>query len=348
MGCCEGKNTNQGLDKDKIKQCIQTENLSLLKSFYKYAVHKDKDFDINKIRYQIDDNLIVSPLGLALLLGHANIFTAILRDMKGDLLLMESLFSQAGTTGLSVICLNNYLALLQVYLPLYLTNIKPSSNLQSRPNNTQTLNLDSHNPFEKSQTCLYTPIQLAVDNGYIGIVNFLKNYSYTISLLPPEIDLNYIDEASGNNCALISCNQNNYNMLKFLHSQCQADFTIINNYSENAINILAIGSFYNSTETFKCLEYIVEKIGIDILYNYQETLMMLEEEKSVSYIEKKLKDKGIHVTKKDLDEEGLVKPQKRTVCNDYDTGNKFTFTRLFPELLKSTKESVITSDNIAE
>ncbi|OMJ95373.1 hypothetical protein SteCoe_1292 [Stentor coeruleus] len=345
MGCCESKDTSQGLDKEKIKLFIQTDNLFSLKSIYRYAVHKDKKFDINSIRYKIDEQLMVTPLGLALLLGHAQIFTTIFQDMNGDFLLMESLFSQAGTSGLSVICLNNYLVLLQVYLPLYFSNLNPNNTSKLKPNNSQTLNLDSQDLLEKTKVFLYTPIQLSVECGYISIVSFLKAYASNITLLPPEIDLHYIDEASGNNCALISCKSNNYNMIKFLHSQCQADFNVINNYSENAINVLAIGSIENSTETSKCLEYIVEKIGIDVLYNYQETLMMLEDEKSISYVERKLKDKGINVTKKELNGQGVIILQKRPISNTYDTGNRFTFTRLFPELLKSTQESMRTSEN---
>lgn len=347
MGCCESKDISQGLDKDKIKRFIETDNLSSLKSLYRYAVHKDKDFDVNKIRYKIDDSLMITPLGLALLLGSAHIFITIFEDMKGDFLLMESLFSQAGTCGLSVICLNNYLVLLQVYLPLYFSNLNPSNTYKLKPQSNQTLNLDSHDHLEKTEIFQYTPIQLAVESGHISIVNFLKTYASNINLLPPEIDLHYIDEVSGNNCALISCKSNNYNMIKFLHSQCQADFNIINNYSENAINMLAIGSIDNWAETYKCLEYIVEKIGVDPLHNYQETLMILEEEKSVSYIERKLKDQGINVTKDELHGQGVIRVHKRTICNAYDTGNRFTFTRLFPELLKSTKES-ITSNNITQ
>ncbi|OMJ84332.1 hypothetical protein SteCoe_14556 [Stentor coeruleus] len=347
MGCCETKNKNLIIVEDKIKEYIEQGNLSSLRSIHALITKSDKDFDINTILYPIDETLSVCPLGLSLLLGHADIFKAILQEMNGDFSLMESQFSEAETSGLSIICLNNYLVLLQVYLPLFL-NSKKEQNLSPKTKNTrQTIYLDAKEELEQILPCTYTPIQLAVENGHISIVNLLRSFVCSLNLIPSEIDLNYIEENTGNNSALIACKENDFKMIKFLHCQCQADFNIVNNFSENAINILAIGSKNKCVETFKCLEYLIEKIQVDLVYNYQETLMMLEEPEALGYFEKKLCENGINVTKKDLELQGMVKPQKKTVCVANETGNRFTFTRIFPELIKTPKESMLSSDNFA-
>lgn len=347
MGCCEPKQSHPIVVEDKIKEYIEQGNLNSLRAIYTLITKSNKDFDINTILYPIDETLSVCPLGLSLLLGHGDIFKAILHEMNGDFSIMECQFSEAQTSGLSIICLNNYLVLLQVYLPLFLSSKKEQNLIAKTQKTRQTLYLDAKEELEQILPCTYTPIQLAVENGHISIVNFLRGFACNLNLIPSEIDLNYIEEATGNNAALIACKSNNYKMIKFLHCQCDADFSIVNNFSENAINILAVGSKEKNVETFKCLEYLVEKVKVDLIYNYQETLMMLEEPEAIGYFEQKLGENGINVTKKDLESQGLVRTQKKTVCGTYETGNRFTFTRIFPELIKTPKESLIGSDNVA-
>lgn len=347
MGCCEVKEISHSAAEDRIKSCIEIGNIESLKTLYKLIIHKNKSFDMNSIRYRIDDNLIVTPLGLTVLLGHGQMFSAIIHEMGGDFDLMESLFDDVHTTGLSIICLNNYLVLLQIYLPLFMSSKKQGVS-RSQSKIRQTLNLDTKEELEKMIPCTYTPMQLAVESGHISIVNILKSYAYNLPLIPSEIDIDYIEEITGNNSALISCKCNNYNMIKFLHNQCEADFKIINNFSENAINVLAIGSKENRAETYKCLEYLIEKVGVDFLYNYQESLMMLQEPRAVCYLEEKLFSCGIKARKEELEAEPIIRPAKRTACVKYDTGNRFTFTRMFPELIRSSRvgfENVLDIDN---
>jgi hypothetical protein len=315
MGCCENTCSGKEISENKIKQCIQMGNASTLLSIYRLIVHKDKKFDINKILYKVDEALFVTPLGLALILGQGQMFMTILEDMNGDFLAMENQFEQANTSGIAIICLNNYLVLLQTYLPLYLST-KKIINSKTKPQST--LILDSQLMSSEPLAYSYTPIQLAVENGHISIVSFLINYTSSMVHAPQEIDLHYKEEITGNNCALIACKSNNYNMIKFLHSQCSADFSIINRFSENAINILAIGSQENKSETFKCLEYLIDKIGIDPFYKWKETLLTLEDDQSIFYMEQKLHSQEISVKKKDLIASGTQINYKRSLCNAYD------------------------------
>ncbi|OMJ75343.1 hypothetical protein SteCoe_25540 [Stentor coeruleus] len=345
MGCCEVKEIQNLEVEERIRTCIETGNSESLKTLCKLITYKNKSFDVNTIRFRIDDKLIVNPLGLTVLVGDEKLFNIILQDMGGDFDLMESLFDEAQTTGLSIICLNNYLVLLQAYLPLFMNSKKQETSSKPQIKIRETLNLDAKEELEKIIPCTYTPMQLAVENGHVGIVNILKSYTCNLTLIPSEIDIDYIEEITGNNSALISCKCNNYKMIKFLHCQCNADFNIINNFSENAINVLAIGSKENRAETFNCLEYLIEKVGVDFLYNYQETLILLKEPRAVCYFEQKLYSKGIVVNKLELEAEAIVRPAKRTACAKYETGNRFTFTRMFPELIRNSREGF---DNILD
>jgi hypothetical protein len=343
MGCCETKNTATTHIEERIKASIETGNLSGLKSLFLMAKHSNKQFDLNSLRYKIDDQLQVSPLGLSLLYGQPQVFSLILNELNGDFSLMEDQFAAANTTGLSIICLNNYFSMLQVYMPKFMLN--KQNGLRRKPLVRGTLNLDDPSMVPEDQLN-YTPIQLACESGHISIVNYFKAYVAGLELVPPELDVHFVEPETGNNCALIACKANNFSMIKFLHVQCKADFTLVNSYNENALNILAIGSSQFSNETFKCLEYLVEKVGVDFEHNYQETIVMLGHEESVVYLKTKLEEKGIEVNKRELEKQGDVVGMKRTIVRKYDTGNRFTFTRMFPELLKSSVVSVRGTNNL--
>jgi hypothetical protein len=242
---------------------------------------------------------------------------------------MEDLFYTTGTSGLSIICSNNYTSCFESYLPLFLSH---KSRGESKINLKSTLVLDQEAKVNENVASSYSPIQLACEKGHISTVNFLKNYFLDCCLVPYEVDLHYIDPVSGNNCALIACQQNNFSMIKFLHLQCFADFSVVNLCSENALNVLAVGSQKCKVETFNCLKYLIEKVEVDPLFNWQETLILMEEDKSVRYLEEVLGKLGVIVKRDELLSEQEKFSHKRTVCNNIE--NRFTFTRLFPELVQ--------------
>jgi hypothetical protein len=180
----------------------------------------------------------------------------------------------------------------------------------------------------------FSAVQLACENGHISILNYFLNYHAEglPKSVSEEINLHFIDPETGFNCALIACKNNDLCMIKFLHIQVKADFFVINRFGENAVNVLAIGSQKHQGSTFKCLKYLVDEIGIDPLYNYQETLIVLNEPESVSYLEKKLDRFGVKPDRSKLIQECEVNPAKRAEVIQERTGNRFTFSSMFPEL----------------
>lgn len=340
MGCCENKmNQDPREFISKFKKCIQDKNFYLLKQLCQLSKRMNPEFDINENIIKVDENLSVSPLGYSLLLGHSQIYTYIMKELNGDFTSMESTFEASGTSGLSVICLNNYISMLPTYLPYFMSSKTNKTKIPSLSTKTLALDPDPDKSICSQLSSPCTPIQLACEVGYISILSYFLSFNSSLSLIPHEIDIHYIEPSSGNNCALIGCKSNNFSVIKFLHLQCKADFFVSNAYDENALNLLAFGSKENRVETLRCLQYLVEKVGVDPCYNYQETLFMLEEEKAVGYLENLLETKGVFARKNEIVEDCRVKFAKKTMCKDYDTGNRFTFTRMFPELLKSTFSS---------
>ena len=51
---------------------------------------------------------------------------------------------------------------------------------------------------------------------------------------------------------------------------------------------------------FFCLQYLVEKIGIDVEYRYQFNLKYAEDEETVRFLEYKLRDIGNFSTRKEI------------------------------------------------
>lgn len=314
------------------KTLIQAGDLLKFQALFTEISKSDSNFDINSYRISINHDLTVTLLGFSLIFGRSGIFTYLLEDLGSNFDLMEELFSNSGTTGLSIICSNNYLSLLQIYLPLFLKKLKTGSVFKRNPKST--LVLDQSQELNQKLSNPYTPIQLACENGHISIINYFKSYFSQFQLIPSEVDLHYIEPVTGNNCALIACQENNFLMMKFLFCQCAADFEVINSFNENAINVLAVGSAKNPVETLTCLQFLIEKVKIDPVFNWQESLLMLEEEKSVKYLEGVLSGIGINLKKNDL-EDGELKARAKgraERAEEDETQNRFTFVRMFPEL----------------
>ena len=333
MGCKSDKCKLTSIELLKsAKTLIQRGNLLKFQSLFHQISKSDSNFDINSYRISINHDFTVTLLGFSLIFGRSDIFSYLLEDLASNFDLMEELFSNSGTTGLSIICSNNYLSILQIYLPLFLKKLKIGSVFKR--NLKSTLVLDQSEELNQKLSNPYTPIQLACQNGHISIINYFKSYFSEFQLIPSEVDLHYIEPVTGNNCALIACQENNFLMIKFLFSQCGADFEIINNFNENAINVLAVGSAKNPVETLYCLQFLIEKVKIDPAFNFQESLLMLEEDKSIKYLEGILNRIGIKSKKSDFEEgETKAKAKGRAERGDEDeTQNRFTFVRLFPEL----------------
>ena len=66
------------------------------------------------------------------------------------------------------------------------------------------------------------------------MVKYIKEYF--IDKTPPvELDFNYINEFTGENCALIACKSGNLELIKYLYLNTDSNFHIISKRDEGAI-----------------------------------------------------------------------------------------------------------------
>jgi hypothetical protein len=339
MGCCEAKPLQSTENPDiKLKQCIQSSNLSTLVQYTRFLKKKTPNFDINSIEIKVDDVLKVSPLGYSLLLGQVEIFKLIHDQLEGDFGLMEKNFAKYETSGLAIICLNNYITLLSVYFPLLIEHEETCIQISSSSMcYNEALTKSSIASIKSNTKSSFSSAQLACENGNLPVLNYFLNFKGRLPRsVQNEVDLNYVDPETGFNCAMIACKNNDLVMIKFLHTQAKSDFFIINRFGENVVNVLALGSKKLQGNVFKCLKYLIDVIGVDPLFNYQETLILLQDHTSLRYIEEILNTANIKFDRQKLIEESQINHSKRIETLQNRSINKFTFSTMFPELFSSS------------
>ncbi|CAG9326995.1 unnamed protein product [Blepharisma stoltei] len=298
MGCCAAHERSMGLSKYnmKMKDYIDRNHI---KNVHKLAkILKDKG-TLND-RVAIIKGIFVNALGYALYLGKTEIFIALHKFHKADVLIMENLFESQHTSGMEIICKHGTIDLLEYYLPIYLKNY------QAKPAQKaiESLTVDFEKPqlIEFNDGSTYTPLHIACEKGHISIVSYIYNYFKDLKNYPVELDIEYQDEKTGENCALIACRIGHYAMIKFLHETCDANFKALNKKNEGAIQICAAASKKMPLKAYyECITYLVEQVGLDISYKYEETLLLTDSRPISKYIENQLKKVGINVTKEELE-----------------------------------------------
>ena len=298
MGCCESAVTDQQQQilAKEIKLCIQSNNIPrieiLCKSFTK---GKLKSLSINSFRFKCLKSKLLNIPAYCFLLNKPEIIKFLAKNFKIDFKFVEKIMKEYDICLMTEICLNNYLELLEFYLPYYLQIDQEKESIQS--NFTLDLQSRDNSKFK----IVYSPIQAACEKGHIQILNYVYKY-FENSSPPLSLNINVREFTTGENCALIACRLGNFPLIKFLHLACKADFFVTNNKNESAIQILASSSKkkYNPY-LYNALVYLVEKVGVDILHGYEETLLILENSECVKYVEEQLALKQIFVTKLEIE-----------------------------------------------
>ncbi|CAG9326195.1 unnamed protein product [Blepharisma stoltei] len=334
---------------DKVRQIL--ERYSKTNIYYKDPTIMIDD-PVIKI-HQVDMN----PLGYALYLGAAPVFKVLYEEGHAKLSIMTKFFLQLGKRPIEVLCELGHLSLLEYYLPLYLGNKDQAENSDDEQDSEElsifakSRNTKSHTQ-EKSKISAplstMTPIQRAVEKGRLELVKFFREYFREKP--NDEFNVHFIDEATGENCALISCKTGNIDLIKYLHETMGADFQIVNKRKENAIQIAAVWSKKRKSKQFKeCVRYLVEEVGVDYTYEFEETLLVLEDKSIVAYLENKLHQDGISVSKSRVDDKySLSKNRPPAAVIDPNLeerlskikGPEFNFTELFKEELEDANSNI--------
>ncbi|CAG9332734.1 unnamed protein product [Blepharisma stoltei] len=307
MGCSCSKNQHESNIEAlnlRIKEAIERNNPHSLEHLIKSSVDQSKsitEFSLLNDPVTTVQEIKLNPLGYALWLGRTEVFKYLHKRLGADINFMEKLFKNHGITSIDIICQQGYLEILIYYLPIYLANHKEASP-QISTGESLTVDFEraafSDVPIKSSVTAVLS----ACDKGYINIIDYLNTYFRNAGYVPYYLDIDYQDEHQGENCAMIACRNGNYPMIKFLYETCHANFQAKNKRNESVIQITAAGSRKNMHRDYhEIFVYLIEKVGCDATYNYEETLLLLESRATIRYIEKILGDKGIYIQKSDLE-----------------------------------------------
>ena len=286
----------------------------------------------------------MNALAYALFLGRSLVFQS-LHKVGCSLSLMEILLQNQGVTAIVLICCKGYSDILSYYLPLF------TENHNSDKPQDKTYTIDFGFTMEiKPPTVIKntnTAIQMAVQYNHISIITTAYEYYKDAANTPFELDLEYQDETSGENCALIACRYGSYPMVKFLHQKCGANFMIRNKVGENAIQIATAGSrLHPHLQYLQIIVYLVDIVGVDVKYNHEETLLLAEDKEIISYLEKKLRLNGVEAKKIEIEksvEEAVVPQSKDDEVIDQIQGRRFNFMTMYTASCGDKDDSVLSS-----
>ena len=261
----------------------------VMNNFHRFKVIVDslrrsstKEFDINSYTVPAFSIENLTLPALSIIYGRKVFFQYLFEEFHLNLTKLELLFNSLKVSSLLFICSRNYHELLLYYLPIYFSNASVHSSRSS-------YSLSFGDYAEKEVLTTYTPIQIACECGHITILKIVSDYFKEFGQLTNDLDIHYIDPATQENCALIACKKNNYLIIRYLHTVCRADFTILNKQQQNAIQVACIGrSDLVKGELAKILRYLIEVIKVDAEYNYEFTLNICKDPESSEYLSKHL------------------------------------------------------------
>lgn len=92
-------------------------------------------------------------------------------------------------------------------------------------------------------------------------------------------------------------------LVKWLKEVCNADFSLRNRRGESAVQIAVVWSKRNpSMQYLSIIKYLVEVVGIPIIDDYEDILLVCQSRKIVDYIVKRLLKFNVKVSKKDIED----------------------------------------------
>jgi hypothetical protein len=307
MGCCNsvGRMPAESLILDKLKTGIEAGSAEKIRVAMRMMAKAEggEKFTFIDLPLVTFKNIKLSLLGYAAWVGKTRAFKCLYEEFQASVVEMEKLMLESHFSALDIMCERGFNELLLYYMPIYL---QFSHKILTRMSEKQlTLDLDQS---PTGFTNVATPVHKACELGNISILLDVYNFFKEKEFKPYVLDLDFQDETTGENCALIACRCGNFPMLKFLHEVTKADFSAKNKNGENAIAVcLAAAKRAPSRLFFECLVYLVETVRVDLKEQYEECLLLAQDREVVNYLENKLKNEGISTGKQTLEAENRIK-----------------------------------------
>lgn len=244
----------------------------------------------------------MSALTYALVLGKRKCFQYLYEEAGASLAVMHDQISYLRKKPVDIVIDDCNFDFLDFYLPIHLLYHSE----QSLISNTETEDFSISNSSLKPKSrpkhlvTMQSSIHRVVDKGNFKALKYLLDY-FDGRKVPDVFNVHSIEEVSGENCALVAVRSGDLEMLRFLHKHCNADFNIRNKRRESAIQVAAAASKKKpKVEFLLIMRFLVEEVGVDLAYNYEETLLLCENNNIIAYLEEKLEALGIFVKKRDV------------------------------------------------
>ena len=309
MGCCSEKGISKGreTESDQVKLAIEKSQFKKITYLKKLMENAFKDQNVIDKGFIKSNGLVLSPLGYAMVLGKFRVFQFI-HKLGASLLALEELLVGQGKSIFEIVCENGYNDIFKYLIEDSEYNPMLQSIITSE--GALTLDFEQSKLYEKEENNNKNPIILAVELGYINIIDTCYKFMEIGKRSPYFINLHHIDDKTGENYGLIACKKGQYLLVKYLYKTCKADFHLMNKRSENALVITAYGSKkYRDERYLMVFVYLIEEVKVDYLSHYEEILMILEDKRIIRYFNKILFNSGI-----DPDKQNLEKKYKPSRC----------------------------------
>jgi hypothetical protein len=247
----------------------------------------------------------MSALTYSLVLGKLKCFQYLLDELGASLALMHDQLSYIRKKPVDVLLEDCNFEFLDYYLPIHIRYSYTNSSTHTAYSQLEDLSfLTPGKPRVRTKllVTLQPAVHRVVERGNIRALHYLLNF-FQDNSTPCEFDAHHVDEASGENCALVAVRSGNFEMVRFLHETFKADFHILNKRRESALQVAAAASKRNPSEAFLAIiSFLVEEVKVDLLYNCEETLMLCEDKAVIKYLEAKLTALGTTLRKSLLEE----------------------------------------------
>lgn len=325
MGNCTCKTSKKKLSPTEFKEFLAQliEENKAKKFILKFSTYVLTGSQKSKPVMKVDECVItlqgvrskqieLSALAYAIRLGRLEIVTYLIEEAGASLSRVCDSLIVIRKTPLDVLCENGHLHLLTYLLPK-LDSLK--ARVHSEPDEKADESLFAVTRHTQSHTyeqirllaSTYTAAHRATERGHFAIVKYLYNY-YKGNSPPQQCDVHYIDETSGENCALLAAKSGNLQLLNFLHYEAEADFFILSKRRESALQLAVVGSKKTPKISYlAAIKFLCEVVGIDVSYEYEETLLLAEDQAIVAYLERELVKRGVNTNKAVLERKYMTK-----------------------------------------
>lgn len=258
----------------------------------------------------------MSALTYSLVLGKMNCFRYLYEETGASLAVMHDQISYLRKKPIDILIEDCNFQFLDYYLPIHLKyHSECTSTLVSNGDSDDSCLMTPRKVPNKNMVVIQPTLHRVVEKGNLKALEYFILY-FQGKEPPNEFNLHYIDEVTGENCALVAVRSGNIEMLRFLHNRCKANFNVLNKRQESAIQVAAAASKKKPKLGFlQVMQFLAEEVRVDLTYNCEETLMLCENYSIIEYLEAKLEGLGLHIKKCDLED---IMPQNCIVIHRLD------------------------------